>query len=124
MGYMVHDAIIVTCFDEKDAKYCRDKAVEIFDQGWTDPANKSVSLVGPIMVSKVNAYATFFIGPDGSKLGWSDSERGDECRKQYIEWLRSLREVDKMYADWVEVQYGDDNGDTRIVSDSDENRRL
>ena len=61
------------------------------------------------------------VPPDGSKEGWRESEAGDSTRAAFVKWLRS-----RCYDDgsssygWVEVQYADDEGETKIVSDSSE----
>jgi hypothetical protein len=109
MGYMCHHAIIVTTYDDVKAQEAHTKALELGMQ------------VSPVIVSHTNGYLTFLISPDGSKEGWETSDQGDRNRKQFIDWMNSKRYSDNSSAlMWVEVQYGDDNGDTRIVSHSDE----
>ncbi len=104
MGYMVHHTIVVTAY-KGDIEKAHEKAVEIFG-----------NQVSNLVASKINGYQSFFVAPDGSKLGWSDSDEGDENRNTFIEWLKSQ---DDFYIDWVEVQYGDDEGYTKIIRDSD-----
>ena len=104
MGYMVHHTIVVTSY-ESSIESVHAKAVEIFG-----------NQVSNTVVSKVNGFRSFFIAPDGSKYGWEDSNEGDENRDKFIEWIKSQSEF---YIDWVEVQYGDDEGDTKIIRDSD-----
>jgi hypothetical protein len=58
---------------------------------------------------------------EGGKEGWPDSSEGDENREEFISYLKSSRFKDEV--DWVEIQYGDDLYETKIVSDSDEQRR-
>jgi hypothetical protein len=102
MGYISHHAIIVTNWDEAEAKQAREKAITIFSE----------DQVSPIMQSPINAYHTFFIGPDGSKEGWHDSELGNDQRKVFTDWLK------KSNADWIEVNYGDESGYQGVVSAS------
>lgn len=51
----------------------------------------------------------------GSKEGWDTSDTGDRARAAFTAWLR---EAD--HGDWVEIQFGDDEGETRIVNHSDD----
>lgn len=115
MGYMRHHAIIVTTWHEARAEAARGEAVGVF-------AGRAP--VSPLLASPINGYWSFMVGPDGSKQGWSDSDRGDEARDALVAWLHAQRYEDGSSAfSWVEVQYGDDNGDTRVVRDSDAPRR-
>src|SRR5262249_28308421 len=82
------------------------------------------SQCSPIMSSKVNEWHTIVVPPDGSKEGWDESDRGDAGRKRLIEWLDSKRYEDGSSPyDWAEVQYGDDNGESRVTAHSDEEHR-
>lgn len=100
MGYIVHHAIIVTGAVDRDLNSAYDVAVGVFGD-----------MVSPKVQSHTNGYVTFVVAPDGSKDGWPDSEAGDKRREHYLEFLShnhlSLR--------WCEVQYGDDEGDNRIL---------
>jgi len=60
------------------------------------------------------------IGPDGGKEGGPASAEGDARRAALRAWLKSQAQEhgESRYA-WVEVQYGDDSLETRIVDDSD-----
>ena len=113
MGYMVHHAIIVTSWDENSIKTSHSMAVEIFKD-----------LVSDIVKSKTNGYISFFVAPDGSKAGWTESNDGDVRRDKFIEWLNEQRYEDgSSNMDWAEIQYGDENGFNKIVRD-DENSKL
>ena len=46
-------------------------------------------IVGPI-ASVANGYETWFMAPDGSKLGWDTSDRGDEARAAHHAGCRAL----------------------------------
>ena len=76
---------------------------------------ESVLFVSPIMQSYLPGLETFFIGPDGSKEGWDISDRGNQEREKIIEYLRAEAGLH-----WVEVQYGHDHADTRVLRHSDE----
>lgn len=109
MGYMRHHAIIVTSFDDELLEQAHAKATEL---------GMSTS---PILGEVTNGYRTFLVGPDGSKEGWDESDRGDLRRAAFVGWLNQQRHEDESSnLDWVEVQYGDDDLETRIVNDESE----
>ena len=108
MGYMRHNAIVVTSYSDELIETAHKLAVEIFED---------VSTITP---SKTNGYQSFLVPPDGSKEGWDESDAGDKNRDKFIAWLDSQRYDDGSTSlDWVEVQYGDDNRETIIIRDSD-----
>ena len=52
------------------------------------------------------------------------SEEGDAQRKAFKGWLEGQRYEDSISTlSWVEVQYGDERGETKLIADSDEYRR-
>lgn len=122
MGYMVHHAIVVTCWSEGNAERARAEALRcfgpvgvLFDGG--PPLGDC--LVSPIIHSPVNGYYTFLVGPDGSKEGWKPSDQGDAARAAFIAWLEAQRYEDHSSPiDWAEVQYGDEDGDDRLLGHS------
>lgn len=97
MGYMRHDAIIVTQWDLATLKKLRDKAIELG------------LVVTDIVKSPRNSYATFVVVPDGSKEGWDFSDEFDKKREEYKNWLIAV--YDDMYPDWIHVNYGGDEPD-------------
>lgn len=107
MGYIRHNAIIVTSYDY-------DKISEAYDIAKSIFRKYGISrLVGPIIGSVANEYKTFFIAPDGSKEGWDISNAGNDARDEFIHWLQE----DYCY-DWAEIQYGDEVGNQCITSAS------
>ena len=102
MGYMKHHAIVVTG-SEDEIQEAHLMACKIFE---------GISELTPVAI---NGYQSFFIPPDGSKEGWEDSEMGDIHRNSFIDWLTKRGGAVK----WVEVQYGDDDKETKIIRDSD-----
>ncbi len=92
MGWIKHDAIIVTSCDEEGLNSIREKAISL---GLT---------VSEIVRSPINGYASFLVAPDGSKEGWEDSDIGNERRKAFIAWLR---EGESRWSDWIAVEYGE-----------------
>ena len=106
MGYTKHHAIVVTSWDEKKIKLANDKAKEICG-----------SLVSGIVEGKINQVMSFFIAPDGSKEGWEESKLGDSLRSLFIEWVKQQAYEDGSNSiDYAELFYGDDNGESEIVS--------
>jgi len=108
MGYMRHHAIVVTSWNNDLIKEAHEKAKGLCS---------SVSNITEVVI---NGYSSFFVAPDGSKEWWEDSDKGDCARNSFVEWLNSKRYEDGPSLAWVEVQYGDDEGETKIIRHSDE----
>lgn len=108
MGYMRHHAIVITHWDREQMRTLRNALLE-GGAGFRH-------LISDLIYSETNGYATIFVGPDGSKEGWAESDCGDAFRDRVIDLTGEL----VPYADWAVIQYGDDNRETRIVSHSDE----
>jgi hypothetical protein len=107
---MRHHAIVVTSWSEERLKAAHKRANELLP-----------GLVTPILAGWVNEYRSFFVGPDGSKEGWNDSDKGDVARQKFREYLaETFTEDGGSYVDWAEVQYGDDEGKTEITDSSDD----
>lgn len=112
MGYMRHHTIVVASWDSGSMERAHEKATRIF------------SWVSPLSPEAVNGYSSFFIPPDGSKEGWQESNEGDENRDRFISWLGQQRHVDNSSnLSWVEIQFGDDEYQTKIIRDNDEGNR-
>ena len=113
MGYMRHHAIVVTSWSDEHIVAAHSVAKTLF------------SAVSEIITSPVNRYKSFMVAPDGSKEGWDDSNSGDGRRANFVMWLDGQRfEDDSSPLAWAEIQYGDDELETKIVNDSDARRRL
>ncbi len=66
-----------------------------------------------IVPHAINGGAAFFISPDGSKEGWSESDKAAQTRKEFIAQLRhptSLAGVD-----WAQVLIGGDDGEFEVL---------
>lgn len=112
MGYMKHNAVVVTNWDEKELKAAHQKAKEVFADAKFNFKNGE-RLVSEIVYGIVNSQCSFFIAPDGSKEGWGDSTNGDEARKEFQDWLLK----NENFSDYIEVRFGgDDEYDTVIRS--------
>jgi len=108
MGYIRHHAIIVTSWDEKRITEARKEAKEICG-----------NRVSSIVKSPLNGYYSFFVAPDGSKEGWEESEQGDYERRKFIGWIEAQSYDDGPNSlDYVEVFYGDEDGDSEIINNN------
>jgi hypothetical protein len=104
MGYIKHDAIVVTSFGER----------------YLEPARRKADALGlpvtEIVTSHTNGYVSFLIAPDGSKEGWDASDAGDVARASWKEWAHEQRKSEDLFIDWVHLSYaGDEVDDTYIV---------
>ena len=109
MGYMRHNALVVSGSYSNYINLAHARALELG------------MAVSGIVDSPSNGVKSFFIAPDGSKEGWDNSERGDECRQAFVGWLATQRYGDGSGPlDWVEIQYGDDERKTRVIAHSDQ----
>jgi hypothetical protein len=111
MGYMCHHAVLVTSWDDKPIEEAHALAVELASEyGLHD------SVVSPLSAVATNGYRSFAVFPDGSKEGWEHSHRGDGMRALLLAHLDSKRHSDGSSCfDWCLVQYGDDDGDNRML---------
>lgn len=107
MGYMRHHGMLVTSWQPEAIVKAHNKAIKL---------GLAVTDITP---SGINGYTTFAVVPDGSKEGWTPSELGDLARDKYVTWLRGCYRKG-LYLSWVEIQYGDEEGDTHIVNHSDD----
>jgi len=120
MGRMRHHAIVVTGPSgglRLDIRHVRARAAAICGENMP-------GLVSPVVLSVVNGYGTFIVAPDGSKESRAESDHGDEMRAKVIEYLESLRYPggDTSF-DYVEVLYGDDRGEAKLLRYNDTRSR-
>ena len=109
MGYIKHNAIIVTGSEEvMDVVF--KKAVELFGTKVTKPITGS------------NFYQTIVVVPDGSKEGWELSNEFDEWRDEFFHWVthttyETRYGIDNLssWLDIIEVRFGGDDPDSEIV---------
>lgn len=88
MGYMRHNAIIVTAAGymwNDSVRLPSDPPAPDIDafRASLPPAWRAL-VIGPIR-SIVNGYMTFAFMPDGSKEDWPDSDLGDEYRQRFVD---------------------------------------
>lgn len=110
MGYIAHDAVIVTTSDypwTHPADGSKAPDVEAFRAEMPEELRRLV--VGPVE-SVANGYRTYLFAPDGSKQGWDTSELVDEWRDRFIELFSGgLRDGSSPF-DVVHIRYGGDFG--------------
>lgn len=99
MGYMKHNAIVVTSWDAKRMEMAHAKAVEVLG-----------SLVSPLINGVINSQISFFVAPDGSKEGWSASNEYDEKRSLFLDWL-----LTNCMVNYIEVRFGGDDDYEHIL---------
>jgi hypothetical protein len=121
MGYIKHNTIVVTGWQEEKVLEARNKAVEIFEQCFNDdePTVKPYGgkLVSEIVSGLTNGQCSFFIAPDGSKEGWDTSKNGDKAREQFCDWLKNQSQDN--YCDFIEIRFGGDDEHETIVRSKD-----
>lgn len=118
MGYMRHQAIIVTGPAEDNhginginMRVVRAKIVSIAN-GFKDVGGQAaVCAVTQCTPTSMNGYSSLLVAPDGSKEGWEISDLGDKTRNAIIIYLETVKDRG---VDYVEVQYADDDGVTEI----------
>ncbi len=110
MGYMRHHAIVVTsCFE--------DKILEVHGAARFLFKGNVTSITGPV----INGYRSFMVAPDGSKEDWSESEEGNTKRDEFIAYMKTFCYEDgSSPLDWAEVQFGDGDGDNKILRSDDD----
>lgn len=116
MGRIRHHAVVVTGPSgglRLDIRQVRARVAAICGEN-------TPGLVSSVVLSVVNGYGTFIVAPDGSKEGRAESRHGDETRAKVIEYLESLRyPAGGTSFDYVEVLYGDENGEAKLLRHSD-----
>jgi hypothetical protein len=105
VGYIRHNAIIVTSWDSDRLQKARDVALGMVP-----------GLVSEIIPCRVNGGGSFFVAPDGSKEGWEDSDEGDRQRGDFIAWLNVQRyEDNSTWLSWAEIAYSADDWSAEVT---------
>lgn len=103
MGYVAHDAVIVTTSD------CRPGGLPDIDAFRASlPEEFQQLVIGPIP-AVTNGYVSYAFLPDGSKSGWGTDMQGDDYRAGFAA-LFNQRYSDGTSSDAaVEVTFGGDH---------------
>ncbi len=97
MGTIQHDVVIATTWCQETQEKIEDY---VFNNLLVDKVVRHSARMGK--------YKTYILGPDGSKEGWDDSDRGDIWRFNFILFLESFTYEDgSSPVRWVEVSYGE-----------------
>ncbi len=94
MGYIKHDSIIVTAWDEKYIKPIHKKAKALLP-----------GLTSALVHGLINGQISFFIAPDGSKEFWNTSDECDEKRQQLVNYI----EAKNTFVDYIAIRFGGDD---------------
>lgn len=107
MGYIKHDTIVVTTWDEDAMPKIHAKAVELLGaiRGAIQEGG-GYNLVSPVVGPLMNGQVSFLIAPDGSKEGWNMSDTAEESRRVFLDWLEHEAQV---YATALVVRFGGDD---------------
>jgi hypothetical protein len=106
MGYIRHNAIIVTSWNQDRLALAAFQARSI-----------GLAVLGPSPPTNPNQYVSMLVCPDGSKEGWAESDSGDERRAEFRQWLDSQRHEDGSTPyEWAEIAYGSDDRKAEVVA--------
>ena len=97
MGSFFHKAAIVTSDHPSSIEKAHRAAVDRFG-----------CLVSVVVLSPVNGWRSFLIGPSGSKEGWAEQEAHVEMLRQYLHWVTRYNGGSGQWVDALVVQYGPD----------------
>lgn len=112
MGYIKHNSVIVTNWDEKKIIKARNMAIKIFDKQFKDTEDDNASsIISPIIEGLINSQHSFFIAPDGSKEGWDTSDNSDKASKAFLDWL----DKGKLGCEYIYIRFGGDDTNNRII---------
>lgn len=103
MGYIKHEALIVISYSEEVLSEIHLAATVIY----ADKAH----LISPIIDSRMNGYHSFFIAPDGSKEGWTDSNASNAARNLVVSYIEKQNNTD-----YCEVMFGGDDPHIQAIT--------
>lgn len=105
MGYVRHNAIVVSSWSEDKIAKAREVAAEMVP-----------GLVSEVIPYRINGGGSFLIAPDGSKEGWEESDCGDSQRDAFVAWLETQRYEDNSTPFcWAEITLSGDDREAKIV---------
>lgn len=105
MGYMRHDAIVVTSWKRAAIEEAAEKARAL-----------GLEVLGP-SAEVTNGISTLLVCPDGSKEGWDESDAFDAKRAAYLGYLNGVRYEDNSSClSWVALAYGSDDREAAITA--------
>jgi len=104
MGYIRHNAIVLTGWNEESISAAAEKARGL-----------GLQVLGP-SDAVINEYRSILVCPDGSKEGWAESDIACGQRLEFKLWLCTTMcyEAGSSKLEWVEVSYGSDDETAEI----------
>lgn len=96
MGYSIHHSIVVVSWQVDAIAEAHKEAVRILG-----------ATASEVVRSPMNSVFSFFVGPDGSKEGWPESDAGDTKRDEFIAWLKGCYGRG-LYLGWTEIAMPED----------------
>lgn len=108
MGYIRHEAIVVTSYNKDYVKTARGFA-------------NSLELDTTEIITTINGYSTFLIAPDGSKEGWDKSNKHEQARIDWCSWAKQQYK-DGIYFDYAYISFGGDDAHCRVIRYGNEER--
>jgi len=110
MGYERDHTIVVSSRYGDSIDQAHVCAIKLFGE------NRVSDILGPF----TDGSRSFFVAPDGSKEWWDESNHNDELRNKLKEYMRTHRYDDGSGPlSWAEVQFNDDERETKIIDHSD-----
>ena len=104
MGYVRHDAVIVTTEDFREGGL---PDIDAFRASLPEEWRRLV--IGPVETA-VNGTLVYVFLPDGSKEGWNDSDFGVMVREQFRSLFQMQYDDGSSADDVVTVSFGADYG--------------
>lgn len=98
MGYIKHEAVIVTADHKKIEEYY-------------EKAKSLGCLTSEIVKGAANGTSSFFVAPDGSKEGWDTSSEHQLKRDELVAYLKSK----DWGVDFVQITFGGDDRNTPCI---------
>jgi hypothetical protein len=115
MGYMAHDAVLVTIngYVRRGGGEITMPDVDAFRE--TLPVKWRPLVIGPVQ-SVTNDYWSCAFLPDGSKEGWRDSDLGDEYRRQFADLFSAGYEDGSSPFSVAMVRFGGDEPELAAIT--------
>ena len=110
MGYFRNECMVIHSLSKEESDRAIHEAIRIFNSKNEYGVDYS-TLISPVIPSLVNHTFTFVIGVDGSKEGWRESDKANEARQEFIQWLKKYNNS----YDWALILLGGDDSEYQIL---------
>ena len=102
MGYVKHNVITFIHFDKEAIELVKKYADVLFNE---------LAPVSDMMISGVNGDYMFFVGSDGSKVGWDIEIESNKARDEIVKWIKDNRSETITYTTVIWAYKGEDKKD-------------